>query len=619
MCGIFGIIGDLKSETSILSAVDELRHRGPDYTSIYINKEMKIGLGHTRLSIIDLSENSNQPYWSDNKKYCIVYNGEIYNYKEVRKELIADGYTFKTEGDTEVLLKSFERWGAYCLQKLNGMFAFCIVEFENNRPIKSFLARDRVGEKPLYYTQNSYNFVFASEIKVFKNIIKTKLNPDALNHYLGVGYLPPDLSILDGVEKLKPGHFINICHVKNKLTIQKWWDIPNIVYPQTNSFSDTLCIIDELIKDSIKLRLRADVPLGILLSGGLDSSLIAYYTSLITTQGFNTYTIEVPGLKMDESVRAANFAKAIGSDHTNLVLADFNNNSIDDLSSYIDEPLADSSLIPSFHIYKIMSEECKVAFGGDGGDEIFGGYSDYQKAFKIQQYLQFVPNKVTELLALLSSYYPIRYRGRNFLNSIKGGAFQQIIWGTPYLDIKMREKAINKDLIKELSQPISFPEIELLSNFNTGVNPLDSMMRCHFKSILPDDFLYKVDSASMYNSIEMRVPLLDHRLIEFAYEKIPHHFKVTKYGSRFLQKELLKKTTKDINSGYVKQGFSININEWVTGNLDNFIIPNLELLNGIIEPNFIKYLIKNFRKNKNLSSKLYCLAMLGVSKNNLGF
>ena len=619
MCGIFGIIGELKPETLLLGAIDKLRHRGPDSTSIYSNKDMKICLGHTRLSIIDLSDNSNQPFWSDNEKFCIVFNGEIYNYKEIRKELIADGYTFRTQGDTEVLLKSFERWGQGCLHKLNGMFAFCIVECENNRPIKSFLARDRAGEKPLYYTQNSNSFVFASELKALKNITKTKLNPDALNHYLGVGYLPPDMSILDGVEKLKPGHLINLCHVKNKISIEKWWDLPPIDYSQINSFSDALSRIDSLIKDSINLRLRADVPLGILLSGGLDSTLIAFYTSLVTSQDLNTYTIEVPGLKMDESLRAANFAESIGSNHTNLVLDGFNNRNLGELCSYIDEPLADSSLIPSFHIYKIISEECKVAFGGDGGDEIFGGYSDYQKAFKLHQYLQLIPNKVTELLSLLSNYYPLSYRGRNFLNSIKGGAFQQIIWGTPYFDIKMRENAINKDLIKKLSKPISFPEIELLSNFNTGANPLDSMMRCHFKSILPDDFLFKVDRASMFNSIEMRTPFLDHRLIEFAYEKLPSHYKVTKNGSRFLQKALLKNAKKGIDTGYVKQGFSIDLNRWVVENMENFIKPNLEALDGIIEPNFISSLLRYVDKNKYLSSKLYCLAMLGVSKNNLGF
>ena len=620
MCAIIGVCGNLeKKDLAWLDvASDRLRHRGPDAHGTWVGPNNNIALGHRRLSIIDIRTINDQPFISNDGKLVIVFNGEIYNYIELREKLKNLGQKFRTNGDTEVLLAAYQNWGEDCLQYLNGMWAFAIYDQSRGSGYERlFVARDRAGEKPFYYRYQSKSFEFASELKGIRSTSEIDLN--ALNHYLALGYVPGDLCIASGVKKLPPAH-AGVYDFKNG-TFRKWryWQLPAPNASRANNFN-----IEELaeqswnlLTDSVKLRTRSDVAFGIFLSGGLDSSLITATAAKISNHRIKTFTASVPGSSLDEAKYAQFVASAFDTEHHILPIDNPTLYDLDEISSFIDEPIADSSIIPHYMISRMTRKHVTVALGGDGGDELYGGYNHYQNTLRYEAFLGWLPISFFKFIFQLASSLPAGTKGRNFISSLIEGFSQSNVWGTPYFDITLRKKLFKTEILAELADEIDAPERRTLALYQQGLDPIDKLTRMDFQQVLPDDFLTKVDRASMANSLEVRSPFLDYRIIEHAFKEISSAQKVTILERRRIQNLMAKKY---LPKNFVlnrKQGFSIPSNTWI-----NDISLKGDLLkqkNSYFNTDFINELIIGQSQKKANESRLFSLIMLNLINKNRNF
>lgn len=615
MCGIYGYISSRPSRIDIHHALNKLKHRGPDSNGRWVSKDGRVTFGHVRLSIQDLSSLGHQPMVDDNGRFAVVFNGEIYNFKLIRTELSNLGHHFESRSDTEVVLRAYREWGPKCLDHFNGMFSLAILDqgVHFAQPTV-FLARDRAGEKPLYYHHSEKCIEFASELKGVKH--KGEVDICSLNHYLALGYVPADKCLFDGVQKLPPGHCAEYNILTSELSVRAYWSLPQY---SPKSFVDSRKLVSEvgrLIEDSVAMRLIADVPVGVLLSGGLDSSLIAAAASRVSSQRINTFTIGFPGSSLDESSHAKKVADYLGTNHHVLEMDDRGLNSLDQFSKFIDEPIADSSIIPSFMVFQLARKEVKVALGGDGGDELFGGYSIYLKTLKDYERFGYIPKNLLAIIASLGSKLPVGLKGRNFLISQRNGPLEQIVWNTPYFDLSLRKRILSSDIWKELGSRTLQPEHFLRELFNSGQTNLDRMARTHFGSILPDDFLFKLDRASMANSIEIRTPMLDHNLIEFCFSQIPDDLKVKSDQTRRLQKMIGKEWLPpdlDLNR---KQGFSIPLHKWLSLAGESTLMDRMSFLPNIICRKEVHSLVKGLLKGRSNGGRIFALIMLSISIEN---
>jgi asparagine synthase (glutamine-hydrolysing) len=604
MCGILGIIGgsalDHDRGRALLS---KLGHRGPDDYGIWTSREDRILLGHNRLAIQDLSPLGHQPMVSADGRYVIVFNGEIFNFESLRAELIQLGYTFRSTGDTEVVLAAYHAWGHDCVDK--GLAG-------GARRI--FLARDRAGEKPLYYRRDKGGLWFASELKALSHGDKVSL--PALNHYLALGYVPFDLCLFEGVNKLPAAHCADYCLDTQEFKIWRYWSLP----PQANPYSlkgeELAEKVGQLIEDSVRLRLVADVPVGVLLSGGLDSSLVAAAAARVSSRPIQTFTIALPGSDLDEAHHAKKVAHHLSTDHHVLSLG---KPSIDILGGFrhlIDEPIADSSILPAWMVFGLARQKVTVGLGGDGGDELFGGYTDYTTSLSDLSRFGYLPPFIFKLLAEAAGKLPAGVKGRNRVASLRGGPLQQLIWGRPYFDRSLRHRIFNRDAWRLLGGIETAPELFLLSLFNSGTTDIDRMTRAHFGSILPDDFLVKVDRASMAHSLEVRAPLLDHNLIEFCFSQVPDHWKVHEGESRRLQRLLAKKwLPKDLDTSR-KQGFSIPVNEWLRSEGEGRLLERMQHLPDVIDMGEVRALVRGHMSGRKNGGRLFALIMLSIAMEN---
>jgi asparagine synthase (glutamine-hydrolysing) len=613
MCGIIGICGklDKKDFTWLDLASKHLRHRGPDAHGTWVGSKNNVALGHCRLSIIDTSIGNDQPFISKDGKLIIIFNGEIYNYIELRSKLKNLGQKFRTNGDTEVLLAAYQFWGVDCLKYLNGMWAFAIYDQRRGSGReKLFVARDRAGEKPFYYRYNLNRFELASELKGIYPASKIDLN--ALNHYLALGYIPGDLCIASGVKKLPPAHAGIYDFENGKFRKWRYWELPSHNNRSANSFS-----IEELaeqswnlLNDSVKLRLRSDVPTGIFLSGGLDSSLITAAAAKTSSQRLKTFTISIPNSLLDESKHAQLIANSFDTDHHILSLDRPSLYDLHEFSSFIDEPIADSSIIPSYMISRMTRKYVTVALGGDGGDELYGGYHHYQNILRNQAYLGWLPISFFKFISQFASTLPAGTKGRNFISSLREGFFQSSIWGSPYFDIALRKKLFKPEVLAEIGDEIDAPESRTLALYQQGLDPVDRLTRMDFQQALPDNFLVKVDRASMANSLEVRTPFLDYRLIEHAFKEISSEQKVTIKERRIIQNLMAKKHLPKNFALNRKQGFSIPMDTWIRD------IPLKEVLlnaqSNYFKKDFINKLIIGQSQKKTNGSRLFSLIMLNL-------
>lgn len=614
MCGILGSVGEKLTRRRFEQRLRRLSHRGPDFLCVWADAGLQTFFGHTRLSIVDDTARSNQPFVSADGKVIVVFNGEIYNFKALRDDLLDLGIKFQTSGDTEVLLWAYIIWGEEFVARLNGMWAFAILDMrQGSGREKIFLSRDRAGEKPLYYRRSGNSFSFASEAK---SLELDEICPEGLDYYLSLGYVPGHLSLYKNINKLPPAHNAVFCFKTRGLRIWRYWALPAQHNPHAFDSEELVNSVESLFLDSVRLRMNADVPVGVLLSGGLDSSLVAAAAAKTKSSAVKAFTISFKGSELDESERAIKVAQHLGLEHELLDLGNPSLALLDSFSWMVDEPIADSSILPSWLVYGMAGKHVKVTLGGDGGDELFGGYSDYLTAIVEQARYGLCPNWMFRAAANVASFLPAGVRGRNKVCSMKNGPLQQMIWGGPYFDSKLRSRLIKGEMSEAIRSIKAAPENSLLSIFESGSSDLDKMTRTHFSSILPDDFLVKVDRASMAQSIEARTPMLDHRLIEFCFGQLPDHLKVSGGVSRRVQRMIASRwLPKDFDLNR-KQGFSIPLDKWLRSESEQQLMQRLELLPSFIDRDEVRSLIRGLNRGRANGGRIFSLIMLALSEEN---
>ncbi len=620
MCGLTGMASNAVriDQQRLARQCGRLLHRGPDDSGAWISASGLVGLAHRRLAIIDLTAAGHQPMSSADGRLALVYNGEVYNFHELRSELEKTGRRFTGGSDSEVVLAAYQAWGEDCLKRFNGMFALAIYdEGGAGVPPSLFLARDRAGKKPLYYCHGKELFQFASELKAIDS--SGGIDPTALNYYLGLGYVPGAHCLAAGVKKLPPAHAARLDLKSFQLTTWRYWHLPENRPVLGRDGEELADQVETLLGDSVRLRMISDVPLGVLLSGGLDSSLVVASAARQSPRPVKTFTIALPGSRLDESGYARGVADYFATEHHVLEAGNPSLAIVEELAPFVDEPLADSSLLPAFMVSRLTRQHVTVALGGDGGDELFGGYLDSPTALADQARLGFIPAGLLSAAARGAALLPAGVPGRNRLASFRGGPLQQMIWGSPYFDMALRRRILNRSLVTKLGAGLGAPEFFLLDLFRQGKDPVDSMTRTHFGSILPDDFLVKVDRASMAHSLEMRSPFLDYRLIELAFGTIPSSWKVSGGETRRIQKILARRLlppTLDINR---KQGFSIPLDDWLRADRCRRAREHLSCLPEFIEHREIENLIAGQMQGRANGARLFALIMLGIAVKNNGW
>lgn len=563
MCGIVGIASTATqaSRAWLVVGRDAMTHRGPDDAGEWWANDGRVGLAHRRLSIVDLSPAGHQPMRDEARGLTIVFNGEIYNFLELRAELEQRGYVFRSHSDTEVLLAAYDAWGTDCLSRLNGMFAFALY---NAHKQTVFLARDRAGEKPLFYHLAQGTLHFGSELKslLADRSLPRRINQEALDCYLAMGYVPGSLCMLQGFNKLPPAHALSFDLQCGTAKVWRYWQLPEIKPHTVDGPVDKEGLLDELeslLENSVRRQLVADVPVGVLLSGGVDSSLITAMAVRASSQ-VETFTIGFPGhAALDETEHARLIARHFGTRHTELMAEPANADLIPRLAHQFDEPMVDSSMIPTFLVSQLVRQQCVVALGGDGGDELFGGYGHYSRLLWMQQRLDKMPLSLRRAIAQgAEKCLPVGVKGRNWLQGLGVDLDNGLPLIASHFDATTRRNLMSQQGIWEtIAAEVIKNRVPLMPDL------LQRATRMDFQNYLAEDILVKVDRASMLNSLELRAPLLDYRLIEFAYGQVPSHLKATAHEKKILLKRLTARVLPPEFDRQRKQGFSIPLAKWL--------------------------------------------------------
>ena len=625
MCGFVGIASQFPqaNRTWLSLGGDMLLHRGPDDYGEWWSKDHKVGLAHRRLSIIELSSAGHQPMHTEDNLITIVLNGEIYNYLDLRNKLTEQGYIFKSNSDTEVVIAAYKIWGSDCLKKFNGMFAFCIYDEIKNLV---FLARDRAGEKPLFIYNKNREIRFASELKALlaDEQIPRTINHHALYSYLEHGFVPTDECILDGFQKLPPAHAI--IYSINTCEIKKWcyWSIP--FYDATTNVSkafDTKELsleLEQLLSDAVRLQLTADVPVGVLLSGGLDSSLITALAAQNSCK-IKTFTVSFPSSPQhDESHHARLIANHFNTEHTELVAETNSADLIPMLARQFDEPVADSSMIPTFLLTREIKEYCSVALGGDGGDELFGGYTHYSNLLTMDFIISKIPFFLRKKLSKFSEkHIPLGFLGTNIRTYLMmlSTDFKKHVPQSQNLFDRFSINMLLKNHTNFFNEKYENKKnIEYKSKQFINLDFIQKVTYNDFMNYLPEDILVKVDRASMLNSLEIRAPLLDYRVVEFAFGKIPSNLKISKNEKKIFLKEIAKRILPKEFEFKRKQGFSIPLNSWlIKGKLRDLFWSVLTDESCSFDKSYVLTLLKDQDKGRENSERLFSLALFELWRN----
>ena len=601
MCGIVGF--NNKDTKKLDLMLKSIRHRGPDDSGKF--EDNHFSLGHARLSILDLSSYGHQPMIFED--LVMVYNGEVYNFKDIRRELEKNGYSFQSNSDSEVVLKAYHYWGIKAIDKFIGMFAIAIFDRKKHRVI---LIRDRVGVKPLYYFFDGKKFVFASELKPIMEYKKDlKIDKDALYEFFQFGYISSNLSIFENCYKVPAGHYIVFDIKKLALDIKQYWSIlPYFQKPKfTKSEDELVDELEELLIDSFKLRMVADVPIGVFLSGGIDSSIVAailqkHYGSI------HTFTIGFKEAKYNEANYAKEVAKYIGSNHTERFLdAKEAKKILDNFVDIYDEPFGDSSGIPTTLISQVAKDAgIKVVLSADGGDEIFCGYERYWYSYNIGKVIFKLPKSARKSLAYLMEAIGVQnasklFKIKNFEH--KYNQLSEMLKDDSWQNIY--EHLIHNTKNNEIKELLGVVKTIDEKSFNIGEkeHPMQGMMLWDYHRYLPDDILVKVDRATMYSSIEGREPLLDHRIAEFM-AQVPFEFKYKNGTSKYLLRKVLERYIPKKLIDRPKMGFGIPMFEWFSGDLKNLfeIYFKKESLNhNLLNINYIQKEYQKFKDNKQIN------------------
>jgi len=612
MCGISGYI-DFKKRTtsqSLIDMTDSMAHRGPDGSGYeHIDTpNAQIGLGHRRLSILELSELGKQPMSHEN--YWMTFNGEIYNYVEIKEELKTLGHSFKSDSDSEMILHAYQEWGSKCVDKFIGMFAIVILDTKANT---IFCVRDRTGVKPLFFYWKNDLFLFASELKAFHGHPKfeKEINKDAVSAFMQYGNVPTPHCIFNDCAKVKPGHTITL-DLENK-TIEhfQYWNVydyynrPKLDIP----YNDAKEATKSLLKSAFDYRMVSDVPVGVFLSGGYDSACVTSILQEGRTDKIKTYTIGVPDIGLNEAPYAKDVSKHLGTDHTEYECTQKEAiEMIEDLPFFFDEPFADSSAIPTTIVSKLARQEVTVALSADGGDEIFAGYNRYDFLARYGKKLNRIPGFArhsmvglmnivpSERIPVLKNKYNFHNRYEKLKNVLKNPSNKDIM-------LSISQQFTDQQMEKVMAQKCQPLDSMYLSNeLNMEINsPLAYMMAVDYQTYLVDDIMQKVDRASMTHSLEGREPFLDHRIIEYA-AQLPDSFKY--------HEGVKKRILRDIVHDYIplelmnrpKMGFAIPIAEWMQSELKDLVHDYINEKNiveqGLFEWKEVDKLMKAFYGGK---------------------
>lgn len=635
MCGIAGLLTTPPnfSAEKLGEIADKmgtsLRHRGPDDHGTWVDAGAGVALAHRRLSIVDLSAAGHQPMVSADGRYVIIYNGEVYNHQAIRPELEAKGHTFQSHSDTEVILQAISEWGVEpTIKRLIGMFA---IGLWDRRDRTLTLVRDRLGIKPIYWTKSGNIFLFGSELKALRAYkeFRPAISKAAVASYMRHNYVPAPHTIYEGVFKLQPGTILTLPWQGNP-TLTRYWDaraiaVNGLANPFHGSDHEATEELEALLLDSVKRRMIADVPLGAFLSGGIDSSTVVAMMQSANTGPVRTFTIGFSEPGYDEAPYAASVARHLGTDHTEMTVSPQQALAvIPKLSDFYDEPFADSSQIPTYLVSAMTREHVTVALSGDGGDELFAGYNRYHLATKLWRNLTLLPFSIRHTLA----------RG---LTAVSPDTWTRLFAAIPR---RMRPSQAG-DKIHKLASILSMRDpAALYRRLVTHWNPADVVPHAaEFKGILwdeelatdfpdllarmqlldlvtylPDDILTKVDRASMAVALEARVPLIDHRVVEFAW-RLPRQMKIRDGKSKWLLRQVLYRHVPSALIERPKMGFGIPLDEWLRGPLrdwaENLLSEQRLGESGLLEASLVRrYWQEHLSGQRNWQYPLWCALML---------
>ena len=593
MCGIVGFVQTPNTKLQVPEAMatlklmaDQLSHRGPDAEGFWYDPKTKVGFGHRRLSVLDLTTAGAQPMSSVEGRYQISYNGEIYNHLELRSDLEAlSSRSWKGHSDTETVLAALETWGfRQTVTKLTGMFSIAVWDLKEE---KLYLARDRAGEKPIYYglqgkDSGGKNFLFSSELKGIKKFpeFECQIDKEAVLLYLRLNYIPAPYTIYRGVRKLPPGHILTYNQKNQEIEIEAYWKPEETTLKKpAQDFESAKEELEKRLRKSVKSQMLSDVPIGAFLSGGIDSSLITALMQSESSTPIKTFTIGFSNKEYDESVWAKKVATHLKTDHVTHVLSPKEAlDVIPDLPHIYDEPFADSSQIPTYLVSKLAKARVTVALSGDAGDELFGGYSRYlftqsiwnkvslcPRPFRILG-KNFIHTMSPDTWSHLASFTPLAKKFSNFGDKMYKGAL--VLDARTANEMYLRIISLNQrpsTLLKDSKTQDHFLDMYLKHQGDES-NIIEAMMLCDFKTYLPDDVMVKVDRAAMSVSLETRAPFLDYQIVEFA-RTLPLEYKIQNGKGKYILREILYKYVPQAIIDRPKMGFGVPLDEWLRGPL----------------------------------------------------
>ena len=607
MCGIAGIVGEGPPvDVAMVRAMcDAIVYRGPDDQGVFVKNG--VGLGMRRLSIVDLSR-GHQPLFNEDGTVCIVFNGEIYNFQELRSELESRGHRFSTRTDTEVIVHLYEDLGDDCVQKLRGMFAFAIYDEKAQRLL---LARDRMGKKPLHYAVRKGQLLFASEIKSILRVAPelAAVDEEALLQYMYFGYIPDPATAFKTIEKLPPGH----CMVfeNGEAKVHRYWDFPCYATHSPKSEEECLEHLEHLLSEAVRIRMIADVPLGALLSGGADSSTIVALMARSTSKPVKTFSIGFRDAEFNEAPFARVVAQIFGTEHHELILDPDVVNTVEHLSSFVDEPFGDSSMLPTYFVCQMARKHVTVALSGDGGDELFAGYERYRLNLQDRSY-PWIPAWVRNFYAQrIHAHVPRNTPGRSLAYSISLPWEERYLEGISFQPFQRQMAPLSEDFVSR-GHPLQAFRAYL--DGAPAHDPLGRVLYLDSKTYLPGDILTKVDRMSMLNSLEARVPMLDHVFVEWVTALKPQ-WKWQKGSQKYILRKLAERVGVPRKVLFRrKQGFALPLAAWMRNQLRDLVHVLLEartMQRGYFNPKGVETLLdEHFRQRRDHSARIWRLLML---------
>ncbi len=614
MCGITGILNLDKNkpvdEASIRKMAASIIHRGPDDEGFYINQN--VGFGFRRLSIIDLST-GHQPISNEDGTIWIIFNGEVYNYPELRKSLISRGHQFKTKTDTETIVHLYEEYGKDCVQHLRGMFAFAIWD-DNKKQL--FCARDRFGIKPFFYYIDFDRFVFGSEIKTILNAGKVNQDLDfaALDSYLTYKYITDDRTIYQSIKKLKAGHTLEISWKGNQpdFRIQKYWDLH--CQPDNSKTELQWCeALEIILSDAVQMRLISDVPLGAFLSGGIDSSVVVALMAQHSSKPVKTFSIGFPEKEFNELPYAREVSKKYGTEHYEQIVEPESVSLLPKLVATYDEPFADASAIPTYYVSKFAREHVTVVLSGDGGDELFAGYNTYPRLSRLHKYnrLPHVFNKA--FWGAVHEVIPNKIKGKRASYHLSKHRKEVGAYFALWMQSE-RKRLYHPELWDSLNGTTAENYKKMLLQDANGADFLFKMQALDIKTYMVDDILTKVDRASMMNSLEARVPILDHKVAELS-ARIPSKFKLKGNQKKYIFKKAFGKYLPDSVLNHKKQGFSVPMKMWFKDSLKEYVNDRLNAQNTslsyYLNMKYVQQIVDDHHKGmRDMNEKIWSLIFL---------